>query len=467
MPKKVTPEQREAVLRMLAQGQDRDTIATAVGVTPGQVSAISAHVKMGTYTLPEPDQIEPTEQTEASAPLERTANLLRMLQSLEGAPGRETRLSPILLGADAETGKDVAWNPDPGTGAANPHVLILGESGFGKTYTIASLAAELAQENLVSIVFDYGQGFSPTTLPREFVAATNPLELHAGRDGVDFNPLQIFPSDLHGPVNVAQRVADTFARVYKRMGVQQHAVVRQAVLEVMSDAGITPDTPDSWAADLPAFGNVQAKLQDYASNPLNAQARFAASAASHISTVFVFNTFCASGHKLAWSDILQGDNQSIIVQLKGLEHSLERAVTEFLLWNLIGFIEALGPGSLRCFVILDEAHKLSFNPGSPVEKLLREGRKFGLGLILASQQPEDFSPVAFANTATKIVFQVGDERSTISRQLHRKIKNAHSFGEIYQLITKLPRGCAYVVTENIGRVTRVASFAERVKRWNG
>ena len=60
------------------------------------------------------------------------------------------------------------------------------------------------------------------------------------------------------------------------------------------------------------------------------------------------------------------------------------------------------------------AHKLSFNPGSPVEKLLREGRKFGLGLILASQQPEDFSPVAFANTATKIVFQVGDERSTIS-----------------------------------------------------
>jgi len=125
----------------------------------------------------------------------------------------------------------------------------------------------------------------------------------------------------------------------------------------------------------------------------------------------------------------------------------------------------MGPGPLRCFVVLDEAHKLAFGPGSPVEKLLREGRKFGLGLILASQQPEDFSPVAFANTATKIVFQVGDERSTISRQLHRKIKNAHSFGEVYQLITKLPRGCAYVVTENVGRVVCVADFAERSSRW--
>jgi DNA phosphorothioation-dependent restriction protein DptH len=200
---------------------------------------------------------------------------------------------------------------------------------------------------------------------------------------------------------------------------------------------------------------------------MNAQARFAASAASHIATVFVFNTFRAKGEKLAWSDILQGENRAVILQLKGLEHSLERAVTEFLLWNLIGFIEALGPGPLRCFVILDEAHKLSFNAGSPVEKLLREGRKFGLGLILASQQPEDFSTVAFANTATKIVFQVGDERSTISRQLHRKIKNAHSFGEVYQVITRLPRGWAYVLTENVGKVVHIANFADRVTRWEG
>jgi hypothetical protein len=464
MPKKVTPEQRDAVLRLLAQGQDRDTIAAAVGVTPGQVSAISAHVRMGRYTLPEPE-----EQAKVVAhlpdPSIRTSNLLRMLQQLGGAPGRETRLSRILLGSDAETGEEVFWNPDPGSGTANPHVLLLGESGFGKTYTIASLAAELAQENIVSVVFDYGQSFSPATLPVEFAEATNPLELYAGRDGVDINPLQIFPSDLHGPVNVAQRVADTFARVYKRMGVQQHAVIRQAVLDVMADVGIAQGAADSWASDLPAFGAVQAKLQTYASNPLNAQARFAASAASHISTVFVFNTFRQNGHKLAWSDILQAANRTVIIQLKGLEHSLERAVTEFLLWNLIGFIEALGPGPLRFFVILDEAHKLSFSPGSPVEKLLREGRKFGLGLILASQQPEDFSSVAFANTATKIIFQVGDERSTISRQLHRKTKSPHSFGEIYQLITKLPRGWAYVVTENIGRVVRVASFPERVDRW--
>ncbi len=447
---------------MLAQGHDRDTIAAAVGVTPGQVSAISAHVKMGTYTLPEP---EDQKQDLAPVALEKTTNLLHRLQELKGAHRRETQTDPILLGADAESGEDVFWNPDQASGTPNPHVLILGESGTGKTYAISCLTAELAQQGVVSIVFDYGQGFSPKALADEFANATHPVELHADRDGVNINPLQIFPSDLHGPVNVAQRVADTFARVYKKIGVQQHAILRQAVLDVMADAGILQNEPNTWTADLPAFSAVQNKLDDYASNPLNPQSRNASTASSHISTLFVFNTFRPGGQRLSWTDMLAARNRVVVIQLKGLEHTLERAVTEFMLFNLIGFIEAMGPAPLRCFVVLDEAHKLSFDRGSPVEKLLREGRKFGLGLILASQQPEDFSPVAFANTATKIVFQVGDERSTISRQLHRKIKNAHSFGEIYQLITKLPRGGAYVVTENVGRVVRIANFADRAKRW--
>src|SRR5947209_4024274 len=277
MPKKVTREQREAVLRMLAQGQDRDTIAAAVGVTPGQVSAIAAHVKMGTYVLPVPEE---QKQNIVPVAVERTTNLLRQLQKLEGTGGRGTQLAPILLGVDAESGEEVFWNPDAASGTPNPHVLILGESGTGKTYAISCLSAELAQEGVVSIVFDYGQGFSPSTLPEEFVDATNPVELHAGRDGVNINPLQVFPSDLHGPVNVAQRVADTFGRVYKKIGVQQHAVIRQAVLDVMGDAGILQNEPQTWSADLPAFGEVQNKLNNLADNPQNAQSRFAATAAS-------------------------------------------------------------------------------------------------------------------------------------------------------------------------------------------
>src|SRR5438552_12637958 len=192
MPKRVTPEQRQAVLQMLAKGEDRDTISASVGITPGQVSAIAAHVKMGTYDLPpnEPrNEGEPTGLIQEE--LGTTPNLLRQLQKLQPTPPRNSGLGGILLGTDAETSEEVFWNPDPSNGAANPHVLVRGESGFGKTYTIACLLAELAQQHILSVVFDYGQGFTPKTLANEFVEATSPVELNAGRDGVNINPLQI------------------------------------------------------------------------------------------------------------------------------------------------------------------------------------------------------------------------------------------------------------------------------------
>lgn len=464
MPPRITDSQRKAVLALLAQGFDREIVAAQVGVTPGQVSAVAAHVKMRTY---EKHGVHDT-VVEFTPPegRERVYKLLEEISTASRIPQAESGLNRILMGVDAETDEEVFWNPSPADGAANPHMLILGESGFGKTYAICCLLTELAQQRTPSLVFDYGQGFAVESLPRQFGEYAKPIELQASREGIAINPLQLFPSDIHGPVNVAQRVADTFQRVYSQIGVQQHAILRQAVLDVMIDAGIMPGSRASWGYCPPAFASLQEKLQTYAENPSHPQRRIASSVASHISTMFVFNTFLDNGLSLNWREMLKSGGHVFVIQLKGLEHSLERAVTAFLLWNLMGFIESVGPGPRRCFVVLDEAHKLALVPGSPAEKLLREGRKFGLGLILASQQPEDFSSVAFANTATKMVFQVGDDKSVVSRRLARKVVNSHAFAEIAEVITRLPRGWAYFISENIGRVVRIHSFEERMARWH-
>lgn len=130
MPRRITEAQRQAVLCMLAQGIDRETIAASVGITPGQVSAVAAHVKMGTYTLPAEVGEGPESVPEER---DRTRNLLLQLRNLEGTSASQTRLTPILLGIDAESNEEVFWNPDPDSGSPNPHVLILGESGFGRT----------------------------------------------------------------------------------------------------------------------------------------------------------------------------------------------------------------------------------------------------------------------------------------------------------------------------------------------
>jgi DNA phosphorothioation-dependent restriction protein DptH len=63
------------------------------------------------------------------------------------------------------------------------------ESGFGKTYAICCLLTELAQSQIPSIVFDYGQGFTTGASPRHFLEYARPIEIRASHEGVAINPL--------------------------------------------------------------------------------------------------------------------------------------------------------------------------------------------------------------------------------------------------------------------------------------
>lgn len=372
----------------------------------------------------------------------------------------------VLIGSDVDTGDDWFWNPTPDSGTPNPHLMIIGESGSGKTYATQCLCAELAQLNLPIVVFDFGQGFALNVSPREFVEYANAVEIDVGRDGININPLQIFPSDIHGPLNVAQRIADTFARVYPTIGIQQHAVLRDAILQAFLDAGIDPKSKTTWALKPPRFGELKLTLDAIAQDKDDPARKIASAVAAHISTVFVFNTFRATGLELDWHRVLSSGGHTYIIQLKGLEHLLEHVVTELLVWNLIGYIESLGPGSLRCLILLDEAHRLSFASNSPVEKLLREGRKFGLGVVLASQQPEDFSSVAFTNTASKLVFNVTDERGAVARQIARKSSGDAAFLKLVRRLGSLPRGKACFLTRDTAGIVQVTDFPRRISRWN-
>jgi DNA phosphorothioation-dependent restriction protein DptH len=446
VPKKLTPNQRDKVRSLLERGQPHDVVAEAVGVTKGQVAAVAAHMTMRTYGADK--RLSPPRakaRTEATVPRKGGA---------------------VFIGEELDTNEPVYWMPAPEHGTANPHLLIVGESGSGKTYATQCLCAELVQQRVPVVVFDFGQGFTLDAAPPAFKKFANPFELDAGREGININPLQVFPSDIHGPLNVAQRVADTFARVYPTIGVQQHAVLRDSLLEAFRDAGIEPEVKRTWRGAPPRFSDLKRALEEAASSADPSLRRYASSVASHISTVFVFNTFRANGLAIDWQTIVDSPPRTYVIQLKGLEHLLERVVTELLLWNLIGFLEGLGPGPLRCVVVLDEAHRLSFASNSPVEKLLREGRKFGVGVVLASQQPEDFSSVAFANTATKLVFNITDERGSVARQI---VKKASSDTDVLKLLKKasnLPRGTACMIGNSRASIVRVASFDQRTAAWS-
>jgi len=72
-----------------------------------------------------------------------------------------------------------------------------------------------------------------------------------------------------------------------------------------------------------------------------------------------------------------------------------------------GFTEEKG---VRLFVVLDEAWKISKDENSDVVMIVREGRKYGFSLIVASQNPTDISEVIFSNAGTNIIMKTKFER---------------------------------------------------------
>lgn len=93
----------------------------------------------------------------------------------------------------------------------------------------------------------------------------------------------------------------------------------------------------------------------------------------------------------------------------------------------------------RVFVILDEAWKLLKN-NKDLEIIIREGRKYRVGLILASQLVEDVELPFLANSATFFVFRVQNKKS-----LERLSKNYGLSEKIIFAIQNLEVGSCLVI----------------------
>jgi len=82
-----------------------------------------------------------------------------------------------------------------------------------------------------------------------------------------------------------------------------------------------------------------------------------------------------------------------------------------------------GPSSqLRVFAVVDEAHKLSYD--ETLTELIREARKYGVGILLASQSVKDFDRIVFDMVGTKIALQLeGDDAKVMAENLGLTDKN--------------------------------------------
>lgn len=364
---------------------------------------------------------------------------------------RTPAMGDIPIGQSKE-GEQVIWNP---LTAPNPHLMVVGESGFGKTYGITGLICELSRLGLPSIIIDYSRSYEEGNFPGGFKGKFR--EVNIGKFGVTLNPLEIRESDVRGPLSVAVRISGTFNRIYN-IGVHQEALLREVIVEIYEKRGIYENNPETWKKEPPHLSHLAAVLQLISEDDQDPRQKRAELTFSHISNFFAYNSFNPDGATFSWSKGIDS-NEITVLQLNGLEGKTQKVVTEFLLWDIYSFFVSRGPNKLSCFLVLDEAHNLSFKSDTPVDKIVREARKFGLAAILASQQPEDFSGPVFTCTGTKICFQIAEQKGKFIQKIASKCRKSPN--EIKDIISTIPKAHVFVLTDNTGKICRFTSHEDR------
>jgi len=320
----------------------------------------------------------------------------------------------IPLGINCDTNKAVFWDPFTGIPKklANQHILIVGKSGVGKTQSAAAFMVDLFRAGVPSVIFDFQGEYMDKKLMnangKTFLDCTKARVLDAA-DGIDVNPLEV-PDDPHASnkqnfMKVVYQVTTSLAKIFS-LGDIQSAILRDAIGQAFVVNGFVAGNKTTWSNNPPTFTQVWEILkhleQSEGGNARNLIRR--------IQPLFETGVFIESGASLSLDQIL---SQMSIIRLSNLATpELMVAVSRFVLQKIYAYMLSEGPTDhLRVFAVVDEAHKLSYD--ETLTELIREARKYGVGIFLASQSVKDFDRIVFDMVGTKISLQLEGEDSKV------------------------------------------------------
>lgn len=279
----------------------------------------------------------------------------------------------VLIGKD-HANREVYWefgHPQ----LANRHLLITGGSGQGKTYAIQTFLFELSKQKISSVVFDYTDGFLPSKLEPPFAAALEGKIDHrvAILHKIPINPfkqqmIEIDGFNVNKPESSSQ-TASRFAAIMKhvyKFGEQQYSTLYSACKE-----------------GIDSYGNQMNfdHLKDLLSSNGTSYAKSVLNKIIPLVDQELFDT----EHAFEWSDITKREGKVTVIQLHSLDRETQTVITEMLMWDAWYSLSKNGLKDHPFVVVLDEAQNLSFADGSPAQKILQEGRKYGWSAWFATQ----------------------------------------------------------------------------------
>ena len=296
----------------------------------------------------------------------------------------------ILVGHTQSGHREVVFEPNNTKMVSHPNMGVIGTMGTGKTQFARSVIAQFAKEGVNNVggkpmgmlVFDYKGDYKD----KEFLDAVGGS---CYKFNYPFNPLKLVVNDevegMNLPAITADRIADSFAKAYG-LGLKQQSNIKQVIIDTYKDAGITRD-PSSWENPVPTMEQVIEKyFETYDAN----DKAFALFDKLRDYTIFTTdNSNCVS--------LFEWLNSVRVIDLTLYPDDTKKVIVSLILDLFYAEMRQLGGSKqengfreLRAMIMVDEAHQFLKKDFNSFRSIISEGRMFGVGMILSTQNVSDF-----------------------------------------------------------------------------
>jgi hypothetical protein len=263
---------------------------------------------------------------------------------------------------------------------------------MGKTTCLLNLCKQMVSAAIRPIIFSFHEDIDQKL--QALVGSVRFVDF----DGLGFNPLSVI--DRHtklAHLDVAGALRDIFTAIYPELGDIQGERLRKAIKESFAEEGWEDTDKANQALHEPAFDRF---LQILRSDPKPDRGlRTLLSRMDELDDYGFFRVKEASS-------TLWDSEQPIIIRIHTTQNdNLQRAFAALVFYSLYKDMFRRGvQDHITHAVIFDEAHRAAGLKLIPT--MAKECRKYGISLILASQEAKDFNASLFSAVANYLVLRL-------------------------------------------------------------
>jgi len=318
----------------------------------------------------------------------------------------------VYIGKTKYLGVPFFWNSKK---LLNPHLCVVGTTGSGKSYFVKTFITRASLTlGASALILDWAGEYS------DWVRSAGGRVVTFGKQGI--NLLDLAGSSPH---TRTQQVMDSL-RILTDISHSsaQCRLTEDAIEKAYASAGFQAKKASTKRSEgrasihtrkPPTLENVQRILEKQAKRSPEA-----AEAARRIKNLLLSSGGSFTASTLSLSSLLSG---LVCVDLHSLPTETLRSLAGL---SILQFVkesmrasEYSSNAPPRLFVVVDEAWKIASDERSDVVSIVREGRKYGFGLIVASQNPTDVHKSIFSNAGTMMLFRLthAEERNYVRSSL--------------------------------------------------